>query len=296
MNSSKHTTPLRSHLHEPRLWWDFCILALVWVCAMMIDAQIVILGISIATVFKVIGMVGLLETFGFVVFHWLGYTRGILLQGFLGGFMSSTTVFIQLTQTKITELFPPAILSRALLLATLAMVIECVFILYAVAPQRHLLIYTMPFLVQGVFLGMAVLLLPKMPFKTHVLDLDVLSNHPISWLKVMRFSAFIIVLIWGIRWLNLTMQLPLVWSSFLLSLFEAHAVLAASMIEISPNSPDSLRLQIIIAVVFGNTISKCFLIARTKNRILIVYVVGVLMASAVAVVAGYLVLQQLKVF
>lgn len=287
MSPSKHATPLMSHLHEPRLWWDFFVLALIWALTITLDDQSRVFGISVATVLKIMGMVGLLETFSFIVFHWLGYARGVLLQGFLGGFMSSTTVFIQLTQADTVKLLPPTILSRALLLATLAMIIECVFILYAIAPPTRFLLYSLPFLVQGACIAVAVMLFPKVSNEAQVLNLDILSNHPISWSKVMRFSVFIIALIWGIRWFNQSMQLSLVWSGFLLSLFEAHAVLAASMIELSPSSPDILSLQIIIAVVLGNTLSKCFFVARTKNRTLTVYVAGILIASALVVVAAY---------
>jgi uncharacterized membrane protein (DUF4010 family) len=174
----KHPTSLRSHLREARLWFDFIVLIIIWALAMTVDHEINVLGISIATLFKVVGMIGLLETFSFVAFHWLGSTRGTLLQGFLGGFMSSTAIFMQLTQRSKVSLFPPSVLSRALLLATLAMVIECVFIIYAVAPRTHTLLFCMSLLVQGAWIGAAVWLLPKMHYKAQLVDFDVLQTIP----------------------------------------------------------------------------------------------------------------------
>lgn len=288
MRTFKHLTSLRAHLSEPRLWIDMTLLGLVGLLAWLINPQLQLWGISIATMFKVIAMVALLDVISFVVFHWLGSARGVLLKGFLGGFMSSTTVFMQLTQSDKVRTFPPSTLARALLLATLAMTIESVIILYTLTTQTDFLIACLPLILQAVCIGLTLIILPRIPTPQNVIDLTLLASHPIGWLKVLRFAGFILVLIWAIRWLNASFALPLLWSSFVLSIFEAHAVLAASMIELTPTGLLGTRSQVIIAVILGSSLSKSGFVLKTKNLKLMLYVISPLIIASLLMVALYM--------
>jgi hypothetical protein len=77
-------------------------------------------------------------------------------------------------------------------------------------------------------------------------------------------------------------------SSFFLSLFEAHAVLAAAMIEVTQNNSVAIGLQLIVAIIAGNTISKALMVMRTRNRRLITSMLIILTSSVVAAFAVFL--------
>ena len=59
--------------------------------------------ISVALILKLVGLIGLLEVVGFFVLHSLGVKRGLLAQGLIGGFISSTAVFVRLTAKPMRE-------------------------------------------------------------------------------------------------------------------------------------------------------------------------------------------------
>ena len=284
MPNPTHNTPLSSHFLKPHIWWDIAVLSLIWAVALFIDETLLWFGsIPIKLIFKIIGLIALLELFSFVVFHWLGKLRGVLLQGFFGGFISSTAVFIQLTQVDKIKIIPALTLTRALLLAILAMLIECLMIVHTIAPDAVRWRYSLPLLVQGLCIGASILLLPRIKASEDTnTQLSGILDHPIIWWKVVRFSALIISLMLSIRWLSTYAQLPLVVSSFFLSLFEAHAVLAAAMIEVTQTNSVAIGLQLIVAIIAGNTISKALMVLRTRNRRLITRMSIILTSSVVA--------------
>jgi hypothetical protein len=86
---------------------------------------------------------------------------------------------------------------------------------------------------------------------------------------------------WLIRFLNDAAHLPILWSTFLLSIFEAHAVLAASLLNLTANQVDTnlQGLWLVIMVLLGNTVSKFFLVLKTGSWALCLYVLSPLIGS-----------------
>lgn len=285
MPHQPHSTSLTSHLSTPHFWWDVVVLAAIWFMVWWLNESLLWWGLlPVALMAKVLGLIGLLELCSFMAFHWLGAARGTLLQGFLGGFISSTAVFVQLTQADRVKTSPTPTLARALLLAMLAMLMECLLIVFTIAPFEVFWRAALPLLAQGLCIVVAVLALPSAGLSVvSSRSLIASFDHPIVWWRVLRFSALIVGLTLGIRWLSSYAQLPLVISSFFLSLFEAHAVLAAAMLSISQSLRVDNGLSLVVAIILGSTISKSLLVLRTRHRLLIVYMLGVLILSLMVV-------------
>lgn len=280
---------LTSHLRSLRFWCDLAGLAIIWLMVWWLDESLMWLGIlPVTLIIKLMGLIGLLELFGFVAFHWFGATRGILLQGFTGGLMSSTAVFIQLTQADRVKTNSIHTLTRALLLAMLAMLMECLVIVLSIVPSELFWHNSLPLLAQALCITAAIWVLPSSN-EPKGKDFDSIDtfNHPILWRRVWRFAALIVGLTLGIRWLNSYLQLPLVTSSFFLSLFEAHTVLAAAMLTVSQSSGLQDGLPLVMAIILGSTISKSLLVLRTGHRPLITHLLGVLLLSLLVVLGVF---------
>ena len=285
MNTTSHHTTLPSHFKTAHFWFDIVVLCMIWVAALWVDAGLRLMDfISVALILKLVGLIGLLEVVGFFVLHSLGVKRGLLAQGLIGGFISSTAVFVRLTAKPMREAISSRRLARALLLAVLSMLFECLIILYTFVPQQ-ILTYGWPIGLTMLVIGLTVWLLPNNPQEsTQSSILEKSFEHPVVWLRVMRFSLVIVVLMWLIRFLNDSLHLPILWSTFLLASFEAHAVLAATLLNLSESQVNTgqLGLWLVIMVSLGNTVSKSILVLRTGNRALYLYVISPLMASVAA--------------
>lgn len=280
--NTKHT-PLFQHMQSAHFWLDAFLLGFIWWGVFQIDPELMFQGwFPVAAALKLLGLLGILEFLSFFAVHTLGAKRGLLVQGFIGGFVSSTAIFVQLTGEKMRHKISPERLSRALLLAVCAMQIESLMILFALLPSKFL-VFGWPVMLSLLIIALTVLLLPKNPRQlTQATLIERELIHPISWYRVIQFSLVIIGLIWLIRFLNQTLHLPMLISTFFLALFEAHAVLGAILLNFNTSlavtSPSDVWL--IIMIIFGHTVSKSAILLRTGNHRLYKYVLIPLLISA----------------
>lgn len=249
---TQHQTPLESHLKHWHLWFDLFILLLIWVLA------------SYFPLAKIFALVASLELMSFFSFHLMGQKKSLYLQGFLGGFVSSTAVYVQLTSDHRFKDADDKDLMIALILAYIAMLAECMLILFTFVGFKEGRVY-LPFGFQLVVLCAFLILLAYHHKSEAQLNLKFEVDHPIRWKDVVIFSMAIIGLIFGMQYLNSTLKLPQELATFIVSLFEAHAVLAAIVSEwvLSPDKMDIVQLS--LCVLLGNFISKMFLVIRART-------------------------------
>lgn len=245
-------------------WFDLSALFLLWVVIWFTPDELLIYeSISFLNILKIIALISTLEVMGFFAHHLMGNRAGVLLQGFLGGFVSSTMTFLNLTQDD--KGIHPVTVSRALLLATVGMLVECTFIIFAILPENFLAL-SKPFLVQIILLILFAFLLGQIFKDKNFSNPKIVLDDPIVWKKVAKFAVFILGLIFLMRFLSTNLKLPHIWASFILSLFEAHGVLTAGLTEAKSNA-DLDPMDIVLAVLIGNFVSKTFLVLRGKKKV-----------------------------
>lgn len=253
-----HNTPLSYHFKQRHFWFDIAVLALLFVVAAYVP------------ILKIVPLVACLELFSFFSFHLLAKGRRSQLQGFLGGFISSTAVFVQVLNDEKFAFSSSKDLLQTLLLAVCAMLAECLFILFFLTSDLPL-IYYVPFITQLIFFGGAALYMnfhsgSKTAPKDEVSDeLDLLIDHPIVWKNVSKFAFIILALVSLMHFIGNNLGFSQDISTLLVSLFEAHAILASVVTQwsLAPQNIDLLKLVFI--VLLGNTISKSYLAFKGKN-------------------------------
>ncbi len=107
-------------------WWDSLLLLVMWSAVFFLPD--LIYKVPVAIILKVVALVASLEMISFLAYQFVDKKNGLFLQGFLGGFASSTTVFVQITQDHRFSKFPVNTITSILLFATLAMLIETLII------------------------------------------------------------------------------------------------------------------------------------------------------------------------
>lgn len=254
-------------INKSEFWFDISALSLLWLVVLILPENLLhYQGISLIDILKIVALISSLELIGFFAHLFLGERSGILLQGFLGGFVSSTMTFVRFTQNTLESQMHPMAVVRALLLSTLGMLIECILIVFAIIPERALML-SLPFMTQALALILIVLFFSinqKSP-KAQSLDRQIYIDEPIVWKKVGSFALIILGLIYLMRILGQVLHLPFIWTTLLLSLFEAHGVLTAALTEVKESSLSDIY-QIIIVVLVGNILSKTFLVMKGKNK------------------------------
>jgi len=137
----KHKTPLVSHFKQTHIWLDIGLLTVLFAVA------------SYIPLLKIVPLVASLELLSFFSFHLFAKRSSLKLQGFSGGFISSTTVFLQiLYDKKFTSLHSRDVI-LTLILALCAMLLECILILFFFSTQLAP-IYYLPFFLQlGFFIA-----------------------------------------------------------------------------------------------------------------------------------------------
>jgi uncharacterized membrane protein (DUF4010 family) len=276
---------LNKYFADTDFWFDLIVLFLLWMAVFIIPEEKAILNIKLRDILKIIALISSLEAFGFFMNILMGRKKSLLMQGLFGGLISSTMTFLRLTtNTKHTQ--TPKTISQALILATIAMLAEGVLIVLTIHPSGFLLIG--PFLIQITILILSVFLLKSDRLATEQLKQENLNlDEPIIWRKVLYFSGFIIGLIFVQRLINEFIPSYYIWTSFFVSLFEAHAVLAAAMTEIKPMNEIHKASVIILAILSGNVISKSFFIFRSRNWMIIKSVLIPLYLSLMAAILFY---------
>jgi len=249
-------TGLTQHLRQRRFWIDVVLLAIVYLIA------------SEFTLARVVAIVATLDLLSFLLFHFVAKRNSLRLQGFLGGFVSSTAVFLHVLNSKNYQHVPAPLLSASLFYALTAMLFECLLIIVLLAGQAPLIFYV-PFATSLMCFVFAAILFewkaPSMKVSQAMEPLAAVAEHPISWSSVAKFSAIILALILLLEFLAQEFAFSANISATLIALFEAHAVLAASVTGWSQNSTTETVITLFLMILLGNTLGKSLLVWRGYN-------------------------------
>ncbi len=278
--ASEHNTPLSYHFKHIHIWFDIGVLAGLFVVA------------SYFPILKIVPLVASLELFSFFSFHLLAKNSRFQLQGFLGGFISSTAVFLQtLNDTKFAQESDRDLL-LTLMFALCAMLLECLFIIFFLAENMPLSLY-LPFITQLACIVLAILFFTYSPrFASEYVDtkpaeFNLLNDHPIIWKNVLKLSLIIFGIIYAMHFIGTEFGFPQSVSTLLISLFEAHAILASVMTQWSLQSPEIDLMSLFLVILLGNTLSKSYLAIRGSNlqkkRFFVSVMVGSFALSALVV-------------
>ncbi len=269
----EHNTPLSYHFKHKHIWFDIAVLAALFVVS------------SYVPLLKIVPLVASLELFSFFSFHLLAKRSRFQLQGFFGGFISSTAVFLQVLNDPKFGSTGQRDLMLALLFALCAMLLECVLIIFFLAGQLAP-IYYVPFLSQLAFFVAAILYLNRsnLPRFAEPLDSDdavevditLLNDHPIIWKNVAKLSSLILLFVVGMHYIGTELGLSRSISTLVISLFEAHAILASVMTEWTLEAKQLDLMQLFFLILLGNTISKSYLAYRGPNLTEKVFFVGLI--------------------
>lgn len=264
MMNNSHNSPLNQHFQDKIFWTDLVILsALVGISFSSLIAPYEI----VQNVLRITTIIAGLELIGFLSFHLFEQRKGILLQGFLGGFVSSTMTFIEFTQNKDFERYSVLVVTQALLFATLAMTIQSFLIVLSLIPTSSFFPILSPLILYAAALLLCIVLLQLKVHKSTELLIPthhLLEDRPIVWKKVFTFSLLMLTLIYSMRFLSQTLSLPVELSAFLVSFFEAHGVLAAGLAQLKSAQEWDNSVRLIIIVLAGQSLSKIFLVWRSK--------------------------------
>jgi uncharacterized membrane protein (DUF4010 family) len=271
-----HNTPLTYHFKDKHLWFDMTLLAALFVVAAYVP------------LLKIVPLVASLELFSFFSFHLLAKRSRFQLQGFLGGFISSTAVFLQVLNDSKFAATGQRDLLLTLFFALCAMLLECLFIIVFLSDELPF-VYYIPFILQLMCFGLAILYLnveSDSRFSSNqtadpVVDIELLNDHPIIWKNVAKLSALIFVIIYAMHFVGSEFGLSRALSTFFVSLFEAHAILASVMTEWSLESKNVDLMKLFFLILLGNTASKSYLAYRGSNLAHKWFFVGVMLISLV---------------
>lgn len=247
---------IKDHFAQKHTWLDLFGMLLLWSMTYLSDT----LPFEMISIIKVFAIVSTLEFLSFTFFHFFSNTQNILLQSFIGGFISSTTVFVKLTD-KNNPIIKNQIILPSLLLAYIAMLIECILIFYGIIGfNQHN--FLMPVFIQLLILIIAFIINRRIVGTEEKIEID--SDHPIIWKKVITLSFFIIFLIFLLKYLSKAFSTFNLLVVFLLSLFEAHGVFTATLSNQEKLFTSTTSLQILL-ILTGNYLSKTFLVLKNKD-------------------------------
>lgn len=256
----EHNTPLTYHFKDKHIWLDMALLAALFVVA------------AYYPLLKIVPLVASLELFSFFSFHLLAKRSRFQLQGFLGGFVSSTVVFLQVLNDKKFATVGDKNLLLTLLFALCAMLLECLFIIFFLSENLSF-VYYLPFVTQLVFFVAAILYVnssasPRFfteQVANSTADLELLIDHPILWKNVAKLSIFILAIVSAMHFIGSEFGLSRGISTLFISFFEAHAILASVMTEWSMQSQDIDLMKLFFLILLGNTLSKSYLALKGDN-------------------------------
>lgn len=264
MNSKDHLT-LKQHTRERSFWIHLIALLSLWIIVLNYSS---VLPPIMINVLKISSVMASLQFAGFILFHITDGKSGLLLQGFFGGFVSSTMVFIEFTQNPVYKEQPVYLLAKGLILATIAMLIQAIFIVYALMPNNSPQLFILPIFLNLLGLIICFFLIKSRPPKVSLRDSNPALNleKPILWNKVIIFSLILAGLILVMRFLGGQLALPYIPSSFIVSFFEAHGVLAASLSELVAHNKIEQVQGVILAVLLGHISSKILLVVKSTHK------------------------------
>jgi uncharacterized membrane protein (DUF4010 family) len=257
----EHKTPLAVHFKDKHIWFDLAILSALFMASTFIP------------LLKIVALVACLEIFSFFSLHLLARGRRFQLQGFLGGFISSTTVFLQILNDKKYASLSEREVLLTLLFATCAMLFECLFIEYFIAQELPLVFY-LPFSVQLILLMLVIMYVSKKyppvvdkndAASSFASEIEIMIDHPIIWKNVAKLSLLIFAIVSIMNFVGSEFGFSRNLSALIISFFEAHAILASVMMEWSLQSKNINLMHLLYLILLGNTISKSYLAFRGKN-------------------------------
>jgi uncharacterized membrane protein (DUF4010 family) len=220
---------------------------------------------------KIVPLIASLELFSFFTFHLLGQRRRLQLQGFLGGFISSTAVYLQVLNDPKYANSNERELSLTLLLALCAMLVECLFIVFFLSNDAPLHYY-LPFALQLAFFLLVIVYfsLPQTAGTASgqamgQVDIDLLNDRPIIWKNVAKLSLLLFLIIGLMHFIGNEFAMSRHLSTLFISLFEAHAVLASLLSQDDLLAPGQNVLTLFFVILLGNALSKTFFVLRGKN-------------------------------
>ncbi len=279
---NEHQTPLLQHFREKHFWKDVFFL-------MMLCSFVVFLNTNnpFVLLFKLMAIVASLEFISFLSFHLIGKEKSLLLQGFLGGMISSTTVFLQLNYDKKFSDTDSNVLARSELLAICAMILECIIIML-VFPGDLPFKFILPFVIYLLVITVSIFFLKLKANKnlntTQPTAQSLEIDDPIRWVNVLKFALYVTVLKYFLNFSNHFLYLPKKLSIFIASIFEAHAVLAVSISGLSNNLDEREILTIVILILAGSSISKMYFVLtgsvlKSKRLVMVPMMISFLLAS-----------------
>lgn len=256
----EHKTPLSYHFKHKHIWFDMAVLAALFVVA------------AYFPLLKIVPLVASLELFSFFSFHLLARRSRFQLQGFLGGFISSTAVFMQVLFDNKFASTSERDLLLTLFFALCAMLLECLFIIFFLA-ENVAFIYYLPFITSLIFIAIAILYLnvsSSSRFASNhatdtTVEIELLNDHPIIWKNVAKLSILIFVIVYAMHFIGSEFGLSRGISTLLISLFEAHAILASVMTEWTLQSQSFDLMKLFFLILIGNTLSKSYLALKGSN-------------------------------
>jgi len=264
--SSEHNTPLRFHLKTKELWQDTAALIIVWLLAIFLKiwltdpAQFYLIKLV-----QITALMASIEYLGFFALHFFGKSKGLMIQGLLGGFISSTMIFIQIGNQEKTHQYTSQEIARSLIIATIAMLSLGVIIIWTIADENQFSL-SIPFLLQTSVLLLSLFLLRskgEKAYRPKAASL-VMLDDPIVWKNVLKFTFFLALILMGVKALTKLLPESYLISTFVIALFESHAVLAAFVTSIRTYSANP---QIVICLIlFGNVVSKVFLTMKSPVK------------------------------
>lgn len=273
---STSATPLSFHFKQKHFWFDIVVLLVLWILVFTTPQTYhFYTELPFGFLLKIIALVASLEFISFLSFHFFGTKSSLLLQGLLGGFISSTTVFVQLNYDNNFKYTNENILSIALLMAICSMLIECLLIL-ATIPSDFKTIYFLPFGIMLFLLICSIIFLYFTNKSTYIPQSEIVDlkiEDPITWKKVLLFSGYIVLLKYILIILKKFADIPFIVGSFLASLFEAHAVLAVNATNFTKYTSVEDINSILLVILIGSLVSKIFFVLRgevlDKKRLVI---------------------------
>lgn len=279
MAKPEHKTGLFYHLKGTEFWFDVIILIALWSSIFFIPKEFEVFpGATVVSIIKIVALLASLQMMGFFAYHVAGNRAGLIIQGFLGGFVSSTMTYLQFTQQEEFAHHNRWTVSRALLLSTVAMLAECTFIVLTLA-THSIWPLILPILTQLAIITLIVFLLPASTGSTASANKKLIVDEPIVWKKVIYFSLLILFLIYSMRFVSQHLSLNYMISAFFMSLFESHGVLAAAITEFNTNPTPHQGQIAVVVILLGNVISKSFFVLRGKNHAIRKTVIGALFGS-----------------
>lgn len=196
---------------------------------------------------------------GYLAIQLFGERFGIALTGLMGGFISSTAVFANLSHTLHAHpKFKLAIIASSIL-ATVAMLIEIMTIMFVASPELLLFIFKPMLVMLAVSIIFVISLLHMQKFK---MQTRISTPKPLNILSVFRtalFIAFTLVVIAIVKRFVGTEGVLLI--SFLGGLFEIHGIsLATALLYLDHHLTMIAACEVLYVAILASFVSKFFLL------------------------------------